>query len=393
MKTLLFDLRATQPLAYGHHGGAEYARAVFRHLVASPGALAIKGFYDAGRALPDDVRAAADSAGLELVGLRSGADELQKFVHGERAYRFYSALPYEYGSLDCGDMDVVMTIHGLRPIEMPTDAYSGKYSSTRRQIALNAGKRVFAGAYRRYKTRQFAALLRPKGRRRRLIGPSEHTKYSLLLNFPSVSPDDVLVRYSPCTSVCARTDTSTDPLRQLGLTERGYILLTSSNRWIKNSYRAICAIQGLFDQRPDLAKRIVAVGGAPARAPADWRRRHLFLQQVDEPTLASLYRHAFVLLYPSLNEGFGYPPLESMSYGTPVIAGASTSIPEICGDGVLYASPRSISEMQGRLLWLLTDERAWQDFAARGRRRFEHVGRVQQRALVELCDLLVDPDA
>jgi hypothetical protein len=57
--------------------------------------------------------------------------------------------------------------------------------------------------------------------------------------------------------------------------------------------------QDLFDQRPDLDdKRIVAVGGAFARAPADWRRRHLFTS-VDESTLASLYRHAFVLFYPA----------------------------------------------------------------------------------------------
>ena len=393
MHTLLFDLRAVQPLAYGQHGGAEYARAVFKRLAAVPGELKVKGFYDDGRPLPDDVRSAADGARLELVGLRS-LNDLQRFVLEEQAYRFYSALPYEYGSLDCGDMDVVMTIHGLRPIEMPTDAYSGKYMATPKQIVMNAGKQILKGAYKRYKIGQFDALLRPKGRRRRLIVPSEHTKYSILLNFPWVAPDDVLVRYSPCTSVCARADVSTEPLRRLGLTERGYILLTSTNRWIKNSYRAISAIQSLFDQRPDLdSKRIVAVGGAPARAPADWRRRHFFLKDVDELTLASLYRHAFVLVYPSLNEGFGYPPLESMSYGTPVIAGASTSIPEICGDGAIYASPWSTSEMQVRLLWLLQDDRAWQRYAERGRHRFEQVAGEQQRMLAELCELLVNPDA
>jgi len=393
MRTLLFDLRAVQPLAHGHHGGAEYARAVFERLVDVPGQLKVMCFYDQGRPLPDDVRSAAERTRLELVALRS-LSQLQALVREEHAYRFYSALPYQYGFLDCGDMDVVMTIHGLRAIEMPTDAYSGKYMSTPKQLVMNAGKQLLSGTYRRYKKREYSALLEPKGRRRRLIVPSEHTKHSILLNFPWVASDDVLVRYSPRTGVCARTDVSAEPLRQLGLTERGYILLVSTNRWIKNSYRAISAIQDLFDQRPDLDdKRIVAVGGAPARAPADWRRRHLFLTNVDESTLASLYRHAFVLFYPSLNEGFGYPPLESMSYGTPVIAGATTSIPEICGAGAIYASPWSTSEMQARLLWLLQDERAWQRYADRGRQRFEQVAREQEQALNELCALLVDPDA
>jgi glycosyltransferase involved in cell wall biosynthesis len=393
MSTLLFDLRAAQPLAYGQHGGAEYARAVFKRLTSVPGKLQIKGFYDQGRPLPEDIRSAAEKARIELKGLR-GPGELQGFVREERAYRFYSALPYEYGSLDCGDMDVLMTIHGLRPIEMPTDAYTGKYMATPQQVVMNAGKRLLSDTYRRYKSRQFEEVLRPKGRRRRFIVPSEHTKYSMLLNFPWISPADVLVRYSPCTSVCARTDVGTEPLRQLGLTERGYILLTSTNRWIKNSYRAIEAIQSLFDRRRDLeAKRIVAVGGAPARAPADWRRRHLFVTNVDERSLASLYRHAFVLVYPSLNEGFGYPPLESMSYGTPVIASPSTSIPEICGDAAIYASPWSADEMQTRLLWLLEDQQAWQRYSDRGRHRFEQVAEAQQRMLDELCELLVDPDA
>jgi glycosyltransferase involved in cell wall biosynthesis len=393
MPTLLFDLRAAQPLAYGHHGGAEYARAVFKRLASLPGKLKIKGFYDQGRSLPDDISLAAEGAGIELAGLR-GLGELQSFVRSEQAYRFYSALPYEYGSLDCGDSDVLFTIHGLRPIEMPTDAYTGKYMSTPKQVVIAAGKRILSGPYRRYKIRQFEEVLRPKGRRRRFVVPSEHTKYSMLLNFPWISPDEVLVRYSPCTSVCARTDVSTAPLERLGLAPRGYILLTSTNRWIKNSYRAIEAIQGLFERRRDLdAKQIVAIGGAPARAPADWRRRHLFLTNVDEQSLASLYRHAFVLVYPSLNEGFGYPPLESMSYGTPVIASPSTSIAEICGDAAIYASPWSSDEMQTRLLWLLKDNHAWHRYAERGRRRFEQVAAAQEQMLAELCELLVNPDA
>jgi glycosyltransferase involved in cell wall biosynthesis len=393
MRTLLFDLRAAQPLGYGHHGGAEYARAVFRRIVSVPGKLRIKGFYDQGRPLPDDVRSAADAARVELAALR-GLDELPRFLRDERAYRFYSALPYEYGSLDCGDMDVVMTIHGLRPIEMPTDTYTGRYLSSPRQRVVNVGKRVLDGVYRSYKTRQFAAVLRPRGRRRRLIVPSEHTKYALLLTFPWVSPEDILVRYSPCTSVCARVDVSSEPLRELGLAERGYVLLTSTNRWIKNSFRAITALEELFERRPDLeVRRIVAVGGAPARAPADWKRRHVFLTDVDERTLACLYRYAFALLYPSLNEGFGYPPLESMSYGTPVIASPSTSIPEICGDAAVYASPWSIDEMQARLLYLLADHGAWQHYADRGRERFRQVAAAQERMLAGLCELLVDPDA
>ena len=134
----------------------------------------------------------------------------------------------------------------------------------------------------------------------------------------------------------------------------------------------------------------MAVGGPPARAPAAWRERHLYLSNLQSQELASLYRHASLLLYPSLNEGFGYPPLESMSYGTPVIASASSAIPEISGDGAVYVSPHSIGDMQARLHWLLSDERAWSEYSDRAKRRYQEVSAVQTRMLDQLCQLLLD---
>jgi hypothetical protein len=84
MHTLLFDLRAVQPLAHGHHGGAEYARAVFKRLAATPGELRIKGFYDEARPLPDDVRSVAESARIELVGLRSSTSSIRALSATDR---------------------------------------------------------------------------------------------------------------------------------------------------------------------------------------------------------------------------------------------------------------------------------------------------------------------
>ncbi len=45
------------------------------------------------------------------------------------------------------------------------------------------------------------------------------------------------------------------------------------------------------------------------------------------------------LAYPSLYEGFGFPPLEAMQYGTAVLASNVSSIPEVCGDAALYIDP------------------------------------------------------
>ena len=72
--------------------------------------------------------------------------------------------------------------------------------------------------------------------------------------------------------------------------------------------------------------------------------------------LDTLHRNAYCFVYPSLAEGFGYSPLESMKYEVPVIASSVSSIPEICGDAVLYTNPKSIPEIKNRILQILDHE-------------------------------------
>ena len=56
-------------------------------------------------------------------------------------------------------------------------------------------------------------------------------------------------------------------------------------------------------------------------------------------------QHAQALLYVSLYEGFGFPPLEAWQAGVPVIASAAGAIPEICGPAALYVNPYSSSDV------------------------------------------------
>lgn len=61
--------------------------------------------------------------------------------------------------------------------------------------------------------------------------------------------------------------------------------------------------------------------------------------------LASLYKHAFCFVFPSLYEGFGIPLLEAMSMGCPVIASKASSIPEVVGNAAVLFDPRSKDEL------------------------------------------------
>jgi glycosyltransferase involved in cell wall biosynthesis len=165
-----------------------------------------------------------------------------------------------------------------------------------------------------------------------------------------------------------------------------YYLIVSGNRWLKNSVRAIIAFDQLFTDRPNLEGRVVITGLKSfdqITLKIKNKDRFKCVGYVDEIELASLYQNAYALIYPSLNEGFGYPPLEAMYRGCPVIASATASITEICGDSVIYFNPYLIKEIQMRVL-SLENERLRDDIIKKGKER-EHLIRIKQKK--DLCDL------
>jgi glycosyltransferase involved in cell wall biosynthesis len=67
------------------------------------------------------------------------------------------------------------------------------------------------------------------------------------------------------------------------------------------------------------------------------------LGYVEERHLVALYQECAVLCYPSLNEGFGLPPLEGMAAGVPVVTSNVSSLPEVVGDAAIQVDPFSVS--------------------------------------------------
>lgn len=75
----------------------------------------------------------------------------------------------------------------------------------------------------------------------------------------------------------------------------------------------------------------------------------------DDGLLSALYCHASVLVVPSLYEGFGLPPLEAMSYGCPVLASNTSSLPEVAGRAGLYFDPMNEKDLLDKLETVLSD--------------------------------------
>jgi glycosyltransferase involved in cell wall biosynthesis len=93
-----------------------------------------------------------------------------------------------------------------------------------------------------------------------------------------------------------------------------------------------------------------AIAGATARA------RIVRTGWVTQPDLAALLARASVLAYPSLYEGFGFPPLQAMRAGVPVVATRAGSLPEVLGDAAVLVEPGDHDGLVEALARCLDDE-------------------------------------
>ena len=77
--------------------------------------------------------------------------------------------------------------------------------------------------------------------------------------------------------------------------------------------------------------------------------------RVSQDALEVWYAHARVFVFPSRTEGFGYPPLEAMKRGVPVVACRSASLPEVLGHAALYHQPGASGEIAAHVRRILED--------------------------------------
>src|SRR5262249_3900227 len=132
------------------------------------------------------------------------------------------------------------------------------------------------------------------------------------------------------------------------LEEREPIVLYPARGWPhKNHARLFQAFASLRETRPQL--RLVLTGGGLERL-EPLPEGVESLGEVPASQLASLYRRAAGLVYPSLYEGFGIPPLEAMACGCPVAASNAGSIPEVCGDAAVLFDPTDVEAMAAAML-------------------------------------------
>jgi glycosyltransferase involved in cell wall biosynthesis len=156
---------------------------------------------------------------------------------------------------------------------------------------------------------------------------------------------------------------------------RKYLLAVGNVKPHKNLSRLLDAFALLTERIPHklyiVGRKEGFITGDPAvleKASRLGERVH-FTGHVDDATLKQYFANADALVFPSLYEGFGLPPLEAMACGCPVIASRVASIPEVCGDAVAYFDPLEVPNMAEQISKVISDRVLREELCARGRER------------------------
>lgn len=156
---------------------------------------------------------------------------------------------------------------------------------------------------------------------------------------------------------------------------KDYILYVGSLEPRKNIKLLVESYVKLRKQFPAIKTKLVLIGGEnPLFAEftlgtMEYKEDITLLGFVDEENLRSYYRNAKLVAYPSLYEGFGFPPLEAMASGTPVVTSTSSSLPEVVGDAALTVDATDATQLMDAMHQLLTDQKLRESLIRKGYER------------------------
>ncbi len=250
----------------------------------------------------------------------------------------------------------VVTIHDCAPFRL-----AGKYDFLR----MFYGRRVIV----------------PLARRVEGVMTVSETTAADIEKFFAIPRDQITVTLNGIDHERFHPDAAAASLRHLklpeGLRQGWWIYVARLEHPAKNHLRLIEAFEGLCARAGELAGQLVLAGadwhGAETireRVAASPVRERVFLTGfVAAEDLPGWYAGARALVFPSLFEGFGLPPLEAMACGCPVVSSTSGSLREIVADAALTVDPESPESISSAMSSLTADPALSARLSAAGLRR------------------------
>jgi glycosyltransferase involved in cell wall biosynthesis len=205
-----------------------------------------------------------------------------------------------------------------------------------------------------------------------VVADSTQTKRDLV-RFVGIDPARITVIYPGLNQSFARDPARGEALRHRLGVGAGPLALQIGRAFYKNIPGALRVLRRVRQEGIDL--RLVRVGRALSgadRALADKLNvtsSVVELGTVTDDDIPALYNAVDLLLFPSLYEGFGWPPLEAMASGTPVVCSRAGSLDEVVSDAALTADPEDVEALAWHVAAVLTDAKLRGTLVERGLER------------------------
>lgn len=213
---------------------------------------------------------------------------------------------------------------------------------------------------------------------RHIIAVSEFTRQRLIQKL-SVDPSKISVVWNGVDSAFVPWEPESIERTLLDLQIPGprYLLCVGSLEPRKNLPRLLDAWRQVAPTLPDDILLVIVGQRRGTTVFADLKievpARVHFTGYVAQEQLPALYSGALALVYPSLYEGFGLPPLEAMACGTAVITSNNTSLPEVVGDAGLLVDPESVASIGEAMSRVVLDTGLREQLRARGLERAKEI--------------------
>ncbi len=201
---------------------------------------------------------------------------------------------------------------------------------------------------------------------KKFVAVSENTKRDLQ-HFFKIPPEKIEI------VPCAASENFKPEIENIEEKENGpHFLAVGTLEPRKNFITLIKAFADVVKKHPNYSLKIIGGKGwyfekiFAAVRDLELEDRVQFLGYVDDRELRAYYQQATALVFPSLYEGFGIPPLEAMKSGCPVIASRAASIPEVVGDAALLVEPSSASGLSEAMLRVISSPELRQELREKG---------------------------
>ena len=370
------------------NGAAEYLRRVIDELLSTPhDGVTLYGVYDSSRGIayddmqPDKMK----TRGIMLVDMAGRG--LLKVIEEGAIDRFFigcSQVLSEYPEVENITCEVICVPHDLSFEELQRedlDIYMRVQNKSFKSFVYWLLFKMQGGRKRACFILPIANLMK-KNDKVMLIAVSEYTRQSLIYTY-GIDESRICVLYSPerIYNDAASAGNVSDDVARIVATGKKILLLLGTQHHTKNTRKALHAFGKFHESHDDYI--LVSAGRQISPVCAG----HYSLGFLTDDDLRYLYENCHALIYPTLFEGFGYPPIEAMHYGKPVLASNIGPVREVLADSPIYFSPLYETDVFAAMSTLATAD--YKMLSSRSMERYAVVRERQQKDLHELLSLLL----